>query len=43
MTVEQLGLLLDTGLRIGEALGLRHEDVNTPDGVVEVRQRVKPA
>jgi site-specific recombinase XerD len=35
-----LGLLLDTGLRIGEALGLRHEDVNTPDGVVEVRQRV---
>ena len=35
-----LGLLLDTGLRVGEALGLRHGDVNTPDGVVEVRQRV---
>ena len=33
-------LLLEAGLRIGEALGLRHEDVRTPDGVVEVRQRV---
>lgn len=35
-----LGVLLEAGLRIREALGLRHEDVRTPDGVVEVRQRV---
>jgi integrase len=33
-------VLVEAGLRIGEALGLRHEDVCTPDGVVEVRQRV---
>ena len=35
-----LGLLWEAGVRIGEALGLRHEDVRTPDGVVEIRQRV---
>ncbi len=35
-----LGLLNDTGLRIGEALGLRHEDVRTADGLIDVRCRV---
>ncbi len=33
-------LLLDTGMRIGEALGLRHEDVDVPGRVVTVRPRV---
>lgn len=33
-----LSLLRGTGLRIGEALGLRHEDVDTLRGVVVVRQ-----
>lgn len=35
-----LRLLNEAGLRIGEALGLRHEDVRTADGVVDVRARV---
>jgi integrase/recombinase XerD len=35
-----LGLLNDTGLRIGEALGLRHEDVRTADGLIDVRCRL---
>jgi len=34
-----LGLLNETGMRIGEVLGLRHEDVRTADGVVDVRCR----
>lgn len=34
-----LRLMNEAGLRIGEALGLRHEDVHTADGVVEVRPR----
>lgn len=34
-----VSLLNESGLRIGEALGLRHEDVRTGDGVVEVRCR----
>ena len=34
-----LRLLNETGLRIGEALGLRHEDVTTADGTIEVKQR----
>jgi len=34
-----LGLLNETGLRIGEALGLRHEDIRTADGSVDVRNR----
>lgn len=33
-------VLRDTGLRIGEALGLRHEDVEVPAGQVWVRRRV---
>jgi hypothetical protein len=32
-------LLNEAGLCIGEALGLRHEDVRTADGVVDVRTR----
>ena len=32
-------LLNEAGLRIGEALGLRHEDIRTADGVVDVRAR----
>ncbi len=35
-----LSLLRGTGLRIGEALGLRHEDVDALRGVVVVRQRL---
>jgi integrase/recombinase XerD len=35
-----LSLLRGTGLRIGEALGLRHEDVDARRGVVAVRRRV---
>src|SRR5665811_2197041 len=35
-----LSLLKDTGLRIGEALGLRHEDVDARRGMVTVRQRL---
>ena len=35
-----LGLLDATGLRIGEALGLRHEDIRTADGIVDVRCRL---
>ena len=35
-----LSLLKDTGLRIGEALGLRHEDVDARRGLVLVRQRL---
>jgi integrase/recombinase XerD len=35
-----LRLLNDTGLRIGEALGLRHEDIRTADGLIDVRCRV---
>jgi integrase/recombinase XerD len=34
-----VALLNEAGLRIGEALGLRHEDVRTADGVVDVRAR----
>lgn len=34
-----LRLLADTGVRIGEALGLRHSDIVTADGAVEVRRR----
>jgi integrase/recombinase XerD len=32
-------LLNEAGLRIGDALGLRHEDIRTADAVVEVRAR----
>lgn len=35
-----LSLLRGTGLRIGEALGLRHEDVDARRGVITVRQRL---
>ena len=35
-----LTLLRGTGLRIGEALGLRHEDVDALRGVVVVRPRL---
>jgi site-specific recombinase XerD len=35
-----LSLLRGTGLRIGEALGLRHEDVDALRGVVVVRHRL---
>ncbi len=35
-----LSLLRGTGLRIGEALGLRHEDVDALRGVIMVRQRL---
>lgn len=34
-----LSLLRGTGLRIGEALGLRHEDIDARKGLVAVRQR----
>ncbi len=34
-----LSLLRGTGLRIGEALGLRHEDVDARRGVIAVRKR----
>ncbi len=34
-----LGVLRGCGLRIGEALGLRHEDIDARRGVVTVRQR----
>jgi site-specific recombinase XerD len=34
------GLLLDTGMRIGEALGLRHEDIDIAGRLVKVRPRV---
>ena len=34
-----LALLYDSGLRVGEALGLRHEDVHTGDLDIEVRAR----
>jgi len=33
-------MLLDTGMRIGEALGLRHEDMDVAGRVVTVRPRV---
>lgn len=32
-------LLYDSGIRIGEALGLRHEDIQTGDQTVEIRAR----
>lgn len=32
-------LLAGTGLRIGEVLGLRHEDIDAPDCVIRVRAR----
>ena len=32
-------LLVGTGLRIGEALGLRHEDIDAPNCVIRVRSR----
>jgi len=35
-----LSLLRGTGLRVGEALGLRHEDLDARRGLVAVRQRV---
>jgi integrase/recombinase XerD len=35
-----LSLLRGTGLRIGEALGLRHEDIDALRGVIVVRQRL---
>jgi integrase/recombinase XerD len=35
-----LSVLRGTGLRIGEALGLRHEDVDARRGVVAVRRRL---
>jgi len=35
-----LTLLRRTGLRIGEALGLRHEDIQSVDGQLVVRRRV---
>ena len=34
-----LSLLRATGLRIGEALGLRHEDIDARRRLVMVRQR----
>jgi len=33
-------VLNEGGLRIGEALGLRHEDVHTADGFIDIRARV---
>lgn len=33
-------LLVGTGMRIGEALGLRHEDIDAPNCVIRVRSRV---
>jgi len=35
-----LSLLAGTGLRIGEALGLRHEDLDARRGVITIRQRL---
>lgn len=35
-----LSLLRETGLRVGEALGLRHEDIDALRRVIVVRQRV---
>lgn len=35
-----LRLLNDSGMRIGEVLGLRHEDIMTADGTINVRSRV---
>jgi integrase/recombinase XerD len=35
-----LSLLHGAGLRIGEALGLRHEDIDARRGVISVRQRL---
>ncbi|BCL78992.1 transposase [Ktedonobacteria bacterium brp13] len=34
-----LKLLYDTGMRIGQALGLRHEDLNIEDGEIEIVPR----
>ncbi len=34
-----LTLMYDTGMRVGQALGLKHEDVNVEDGVISIVPR----